>query len=59
MVDVVVNHFGWVGNGTTVNYSALYPFDDPKYFHPYCEVDSTSNMTNSQDVSPDKSVEVK
>lgn len=51
MVDVVVNHFGWAGNGTTVDYSMLEPFDDEKYFHSYCEISSSTNMTDAQEVS--------
>ena len=46
MVDVVVNHFGWAGEGTSVDYRYLNPFNEEKYFHSYCEVTSTTNMTN-------------
>jgi alpha-amylase len=35
MVDVVVNHFAWAGNGTEVDYSTFVPFDDEKYFHEF------------------------
>ncbi|KAI9691345.1 MAG: hypothetical protein M1820_009724 [Bogoriella megaspora] len=38
MVDVVVNHFGWYGRETQIQYNELVPFDDPKYYHPYCLV---------------------
>ena len=49
MVDVVVNHFGWAGAGTSVDYTHLNPFNEEKYFHSYCEVSSTTNMTNIDD----------
>ncbi|KAI4238033.1 MAG: hypothetical protein LQ349_001415, partial [Xanthoria aureola] len=38
MVDVVVNHFGWAGNGGTLDSSKMYPFGDRTYYHPYCEI---------------------
>ncbi|KAL8696704.1 MAG: hypothetical protein Q9224_002661 [Gallowayella concinna] len=40
MVDVVVNHFGGVGNSSEVDYRKMYPFDSRDYFHPYCEITS-------------------
>ena len=40
MLDVVVNHFGWAGNETTINYTILSPFDDESYFHTYCPITS-------------------
>ena len=49
MVDVVINHFGWAGHEQTVNYSQLYPFDDEKYFHPYCSLTTIANATNTFD----------
>lgn len=50
MLDVVVNHFAWPGNGTTVDYSKFNPFNSEEYFHPYqllSELDS-SNITNAE-----------
>lgn len=35
MLDVVVNHFAWPGNGTTVDYSNFNPFNKEEYFHPF------------------------
>ena len=55
MVDVVVNHFGWAGDGNNVNYSKMYPFDDLKYYHPYCKItdaDYLSNQTAVEQVCP-------
>ena len=42
MVDIVVNNMAAVTNGsnpaTAVDYSAFNPFNDKKYFHPYCSI---------------------
>ena len=38
MVDVVVNHFGWSGNASTVDYSRFVPFNSSSYFHSYCTI---------------------
>ncbi|KAL8659980.1 MAG: hypothetical protein Q9226_000143 [Calogaya cf. arnoldii] len=46
MVDVVVNHFGWAGDGNNVNYSKMYPFDDRKYYHPYCKITDEDYLSN-------------
>ena len=48
MVDVVVNHNGWNGAPTTVDYSAFNPFNKESYYHPYCAIDFSdiSNTTN-------------
>ncbi|KAL2003967.1 hypothetical protein VTN02DRAFT_1263 [Thermoascus thermophilus] len=35
MVDVVVNNLAWAGNGNTVDYSKLKPFDNGGYYHPF------------------------
>ena len=45
MVDVVVNHFGWNGAPTSVDYSDFTPFNTQSNFHPYCAIDysDTSN----------------
>ena len=52
MVDVVVNHFAWDGPENQINYSDLNPFNDQKYYHPYCliEDDTNANDTILQDV---------
>jgi alpha-amylase len=53
MLDVVVNHFAWAGNGTTVDYSVFNPFNDQKYFHEYqllSDLDP-SNTTDAEIVS--------
>jgi alpha-amylase len=53
MVDIVVNHFAWPGDGTTVDYSKLNPFNSEKYFHPYELLSDASpdNFTAAQVVS--------
>jgi len=48
MVDIVVNHNGWNGNETSVDYSVFKPFDDIEYYHSFCDVDY-SNNTSIQD----------
>jgi alpha-amylase len=45
MVDIVVNHFAWPGDGTPVDYSKFNPFNSEKYFHPY-ELLSDANAGN-------------
>lgn len=39
MVDVVVNHFAWIGNHNSVDYSTYNPFNNAGYFHDYCPID--------------------
>ncbi|KAL8720074.1 MAG: hypothetical protein Q9225_003009 [Loekoesia sp. 1 TL-2023] len=54
MIDVVVNHYGWAGKSTTVDYQKFLPFNDAKYFHPYCPItqgDYLSNQTAVEKVS--------
>lgn len=46
MVDVVVNHFGWAGNGNTVDYTKIYPFDNREYYHPYCLITNQDYLSN-------------
>ena len=50
MVDVVVNHFGWNGAPSSVDYSDFNPFNEESYFHPYCAInyDDMDNTTNIQ-----------
>jgi alpha-amylase len=48
MVDIVVNHNGWNGNDTSVDYSVFKPFDDIEYYHSFCDV-NYSNDTSIQD----------
>lgn len=48
MVDIVVNHNGWNGNASSVDYSVFKPFDNVKYYHSYCNVDY-SNDTSIRD----------
>ena len=39
MVDVVVNHNGARGPPKSIDFSVFNPFDDEKYYHPYCLID--------------------
>mmetsp|Transcript_6689 Transcript_6689/g.6554 ORF Transcript_6689/g.6554 Transcript_6689/m.6554 type:complete len:270 (-) Transcript_6689:602-1411(-) len=42
MLDVVANHVGPV----TPNYTEINPFNNEKYYHPYCEISDWNNQTN-------------
>lgn len=42
MVDVVVNHNGWAGSASSVDYSRFNPFNSQDYYHSYCTVDYNS-----------------
>lgn len=46
MIDVVTNHNGWSGDSSTVNYSQFQPFNDEKYFHPYCPITQDDYLLN-------------
>lgn len=47
MMDVSVNHMAFSGAADKIEYSVLNPFDDEKYYHPYCELDySGKNLTS-------------
>jgi alpha-amylase len=50
MLDVVVNHFAWAGDGTTVDYSTFNPFNSKDYFHPFklLAKDDPGNLTAVQ-----------
>ncbi|EAQ90248.1 hypothetical protein CHGG_02183 [Chaetomium globosum CBS 148.51] len=51
MVDVVVNNMVQSFDNVVppkVDYSKFNPFDDKKYFHPYCNVTEWENSTNYQ-----------
>ena len=45
MVDVVVNHFAWAGDHTSVQYDRLIPFDNQSYYHPYCDINVVNAST--------------
>ncbi|KAI5241351.1 alpha-amylase [Aureobasidium subglaciale] len=45
MVDIVVNHNGWNGNASSVDYSVFQPFDNVEYYHNYCTVDYDNNTS--------------
>ena len=41
MVDVVVNHNGWNGTPSSIDYSTFNPFNDQSHYHPWCSIDYT------------------
>ncbi|EMC92464.1 glycoside hydrolase family 13 protein [Baudoinia panamericana UAMH 10762] len=51
MVDVVVNHNGWDGSPSSVNYADFYPFNKASQYHPYCGInyDNTVDSANIED----------
>lgn len=49
MVDVVVNHFGFGGSSTAVDYSQYNPFNDASFFHSYCDI--TASPGNGADTT--------
>ncbi|KAL2015289.1 hypothetical protein VTK56DRAFT_5914 [Thermocarpiscus australiensis] len=52
MVDVVVNNMAQKFDNVVppkVDFSKFNPFNDKKYFHPYCNVTEWENATNYQD----------
>ncbi|KKY18925.1 putative glycoside hydrolase family 13 protein [Phaeomoniella chlamydospora] len=52
MVDVVINNMAQAINGSMpqpIDYSRFVPFNDEKYFHPYCAVEDWTNTTETQD----------
>lgn len=49
MVDVVVNHNGFDGAGTAVDYSVFSPFNHQSYYHNFCEISNYNNQTNVED----------
>jgi len=46
MVDVVVNHFAWAGDETTIQYNRLIPFNNESYYHSYCPITTSSSQTD-------------
>ncbi|KAL2820140.1 glycoside hydrolase superfamily [Aspergillus cavernicola] len=52
MMDTVINNMAYVTNGedpaTDIDYSALTPFSNADYFHPYCKITDWNNYTNAQ-----------
>ncbi|OAA62798.1 alpha-amylase precursor [Niveomyces insectorum RCEF 264] len=49
MVDVVANHMGYNGAGTSVDYAVFTPFNSHDYFHSYCLITNYSNQTDVED----------
>lgn len=50
MVDVAVNAMGYLQSDKVMDFSEYNPFNDQKYFHPYCNITDYANQTNSQQV---------
>ncbi len=50
MVDVVVNHFGWDGDASSVDYSQFVPFNDSSFFHTYCTISQNDYDTHDSNV---------
>ena len=47
MVDIVVNHMGYIGSVNSIDYSVFNPFGSQSYFHPYCPIDY-NNQTSAE-----------
>lgn len=50
MVDVVANHYAWAGTSGSVDYPRLIPFNEPKYFHPYCPITGEDYLSDQRAV---------
>ncbi|CAG8136942.1 unnamed protein product [Penicillium salamii] len=52
MMDTVINNMASITNGsnpaTHIDYSAITPFNNADYYHPYCKITDWNNMTNAQ-----------
>ncbi|KAE8353176.1 glycoside hydrolase superfamily [Aspergillus coremiiformis] len=52
MMDTVINNMAYMTNGknpaTNIDYSVFTPFNDARYFHPYCKITDWNNYTNAQ-----------
>ncbi|KAJ5358240.1 hypothetical protein N7541_005398 [Penicillium brevicompactum] len=46
MVDVVANHMGYAGIGSSVDYSVFNPFSSSSYFHSYCLISNYDDQSN-------------
>ena len=51
MLDAAINDMGYPLNGgefSSIDYSVFTPFNDEKYFHPFCLVKNFANFTEAQ-----------
>lgn len=52
MVDTVINNLAYITDGrnpaTSIDYSALRPFNDSMFFHPYCKITDYDNYPLAQ-----------
>jgi alpha-amylase len=52
MVDVVINDMAFATDGkdpaTSIDYSVLNPFNDKRFYHPWCIITDFNNYTNAQ-----------
>jgi len=44
MIDIVVNHNGWPGPQSSVDYSRFNPFNNAGYYHNYCPIDNYNDQ---------------
>lgn len=53
MVDVVINDMAYATHGddpaTSVDFSVLTPFNDERFYHPWCNITDYDDYTNAQD----------
>jgi alpha-amylase len=49
MVDVVVNHNVWNGDGSSVDYSQFNPFNSEDNYHPYCLIEDYEDQTQVEE----------
>ena len=45
MLDIVVNNMAYKGDPNKVDYGSLSPFNDQKYFHPYCPINYSDRQS--------------
>lgn len=52
MTDIIINNMAYMSNGRSpskaVDYSSFVPFNNEKYFHPYCEITDYKNYELAQ-----------
>jgi alpha-amylase len=51
MLDIVVNNMAYKGDPNNVDYGSLQPFNDEKYFHPYCPINYSDRQSTLNVVS--------
>ncbi|KAI9684981.1 MAG: hypothetical protein M1820_010854 [Bogoriella megaspora] len=56
MVDVVVNHCGWIGDDSSVDFSKFAPLNKESDYHPYCSTDYSNQTSVEQCWEGDETV---